>query len=126
MSDTGYPRRALEGRSKRQALNEALAREVNERMAGLDRHAAAGWAEEDQVFEFVCECSTPACEERLQMTLAEYDAVREQDDRFAVAVGHETGTIERVVETTARFVLVDKIDAVEAYVADDPRGAPSE
>jgi hypothetical protein len=108
-----------------QAVNEGLVREVNERIAGLDRKASANWAEQDQLFEFQCECSTPACEEHVRMTLTEYDAVRGQDDRFAVAPGHETAEIERVVTATDRFVVVDKVDAVEPHVADDPRGAPS-
>jgi hypothetical protein len=112
-------------RAERQAVNEGLVRDVNERIAGLDRNAAANWAEEDQLFEFRCECSTPACEEQVRMTLEEYDEVRHQDDRFVVVPGHETAAIERVVSSTDRFTIVDKVDAVEPYVADDPRGAAS-
>ena len=112
-------------RSARQATNEALVRDVNERIATLDRHATENWAEEDHLFEFVCECGTPGCEAQVRMTLAEYDEVRGQDDRFALVPGHETDEIERVVTQTDRFLVVDKIDAVEPYVADDPRGAPS-
>lgn len=107
-------------------MNEALMREVNERLAGLDRNALANWAEAGEVFEFVCECSQVSCEEHVRMTLAEYERVRKQDDRFTVVPGHETATIERVVQSTDRFTIVDKADAVEAYVADDPRGASSQ
>ena len=112
-------------RAARQAVNESLLREVNERIAGLDEQAVANWADKDQLFEFVCECSGPRCDEHVRMTLAEYDRVREQDDRFVLVPGHETRAIERVVTATDRFVIVDKVDAVEQYVADDPRGAPS-
>ncbi len=100
-------------------------REVNERVAGLDRNAVANWADADELFEFVCECSLPECDLHVRMTLAEYDEVRAQDDRFALVPGHETGAIERIVRRTDRFIIVDKVDSVEAYVADDPRGAPS-
>jgi hypothetical protein len=115
----------VESRKRRQALNEALMREVNERLAGLDRNAGASWADADELFEFVCECSLPECEQHVRMTLGEYDGVRAQDDRFALVRGHETGSIERIVRRTDRFVVVDKADAVEAFVADDPRGASS-
>jgi hypothetical protein len=114
-------------RHERQAVNEALAREVNERLAGLDEQAASTWVgPSEQLFEFLCECSAEGgCEARLQLTLEEYERVRAQDDRFAVAPGHETGEIEHVVERNDRFVIVDKVDAVERFTRDDPRGAPS-
>jgi hypothetical protein len=115
----------MDSRKRRQAVNESLMREVNERLFGLDRSATATWADSDELFEFVCECSRGECDQHVRMTLAEYDEVRAQDDRFALVPGHETDTIEAIVRRTDRFVVVDKADSVEAYVADDPRGAPS-
>lgn len=112
-------------RAERQAANEAAFREVNERRAAIDRRADATWAERDELFEFVCECGAVGCDGRIQMTLQEYDAVRQQDDRFPVLSGHETPEIEAVVERHERFVVVDKIPELEPLVADDPRGAPS-
>ena len=50
------------------------------------------------------------------MTLAEYERVRRQRDRFAVAPGHETDEIEYVVEEDERYVMVDKRDEVEHLV----------
>ena len=48
----------MEKRHERQAVNEALAREVNERVAALDEQAVSMWAEpSEQLFEFLCECS---------------------------------------------------------------------
>jgi hypothetical protein len=60
------------------------------------------------------------------MRLDEYERVRDQDDRFALAPGHENLEIECVVERHERFFIVDKLAAVEQLVADDPRGASSE
>ena len=59
------------------------------------------------------------------MTLAEYDHVRAQDDRFALVPGHETDGLEHVVGRNERCVVVDKVDEAEPFVADDPRGRPS-
>ena len=59
------------------------------------------------------------------MTLAEYDVVRQQDDRFALAPGHEDDELEDVVARHERFVIVDKVAAAEPQVADDPRGRAS-
>jgi hypothetical protein len=114
-------------RLERQARNEGLIREVNERIERIDKDAdARGWVPDGAYFEFHCECGrVGGCGARVRMTIDEYEVVRRQDDRFAVAPGHEDGEIERVVQTNDRFVLVDKLDQVEALVADDPRGASS-
>jgi hypothetical protein len=110
----------------RQARNEALHREVNERLAQMDKRADASWAADDETFEFLCECGGgDGCDAHVRMTLAEYEHVRQQDDRFAVAPGHENLRLERVVTRTSAYVVVDKKAELEPYVADDPRGAPS-
>ena len=117
----------MEKRHERQAVNEALAREVNEQVAGLQERAVSMWAApSEELFEFLCECSAEGgCEARLQLTLEEYERVRAQDDRFAVQPGHETNEIEHIIERHDRFLIVDKVDAVERFTSDDPRGAPS-
>jgi hypothetical protein len=115
---------SVDERLERQARNEALVREVNERISALDRAAVAG---DGETFGFHCECGRGGeCGERVWMTLAEYDVVREQDDRFALLPGHETDGLEHVVGRSERYVVVDKVDEAEPLVADDPRGRPSE
>jgi hypothetical protein len=118
----------MKRRLERQARNEGLIRRVNEEIERVDREAdARGWAPEEGYFEFHCECGRGnGCDAKVRMTIEEYEVVRAQDDRFAVAPGHEEAELERVVDATDRFVVVDKRDQVEALVADDPRGARSE
>lgn len=114
----------LADRFERQARNEALFREVNERIAELGQSAQA-WSPGGSV-EFMCECGVEGgCGERVRMPLSAYEKVREQDDRFVVRPGHETLELERAVDWTDDYVIVDKLDAAEPFVADDPRGAPS-
>jgi hypothetical protein len=116
----------MTGRAARQARNESLHREVNERLAEIDKLADARWAEDDERFEFLCECGAgDGCTARVRMKLTDYERVRQQDDRFVVASGHENLEIERVVERGDGYVFVDKVAEVEPQVADDPRGAPS-
>ena len=108
----------------RQARNEALFREVNERIAELGE-SAQSWSPDGSV-DFLCECGTEGgCGERVHMPLDVYERVRAQDDRFVVRPGHETPEIERAVDWTDEYVIVDKLVAFEPLVADDPRGAPS-
>jgi hypothetical protein len=117
----------VEERLERQARNEALAREVNERISALDREASdSGALDGSRTFGFHCECGRGGgCPEMVWMTLPEYEVVRAEDDRFALTPGHEDGELERVVDANERFVIVDKVDAAEPLVADDPRGRSS-
>jgi hypothetical protein len=117
--------RQVDERFARRARNEALFRSVNERIAQLGE-AAEAWSPDGNV-EFLCECGDEGgCGERIRMPLDVYERVRAQDDRFAVKPGHETLELEQAVEWADEYVIVDKVRAAEPFVADDPRGAPSE
>jgi len=102
-------------REERAARNEALFREVNERVATL----AGGGAIE---VGFVCECSDGACVERLHLARDEYHAVRENPRAFIVVPGHE-GDFELVLERHATYLVVEKQgDAGRISEQHDPRG----
>ena len=114
----------LEERFARQARNESLFREVNERIAELGENAQASLP--DGTVEFLCECGEEGgCGLRVRVPVDVYQRVRSQDDRFLVRPGHETPEIERAIEWTDEYVVVDKVPAAEPFVEDDPRGAPS-
>jgi hypothetical protein len=122
----------MDERLVRQARNEALIREVNERIEQVDKAAEeANVGSEESFFEFLCECGGGntgdiGCEERIPMTISEYENVRSQNDRFAVSPGHERDELEWVAARNDRFVVVDKRATAEPFVEDDPRGAPSQ
>jgi hypothetical protein len=118
----------MERRLERQARNEALLREVNERIEQVDKaEDKRSPGAEPGLFEFICECGQidRQCKAHVEMTIEEYERVRSEDDRFAVFPGHEDDQLETVVERTERFAVVDKRPAAEPLVADDPRGASS-
>ena len=106
---------SLDERFARQARNEALFREVNDRIAQLGERAQA-WSPDGTV-EFLCECGEEGgCGKRVRVPIDVYERVRRQDDRFVVVPGHETPEIERAVEWTDDYVVVDKVKAAEPYV----------
>jgi len=83
----------MQTRHERQARNEALLREVNEQIECVDQATQEAGLSEDATFEFLCECgrvegADVSCHEHVEMTLAEYEDVRSQDDRFALVPGH--------------------------------------
>src|SRR3954447_21434798 len=83
--------------------NEQIARQVNEHpVDDVERGAFAGP-------EFLCECGSSTCMERLPMTLDEFAQVHTNERRFAVLPGHELLDVERVVATTATYAVVEKV-----------------
>ncbi|HXH87205.1 MAG TPA: hypothetical protein VNI55_01180 [Gaiellaceae bacterium] len=103
---------------QRLARNEAFFREVNERIDDV----AASLGDDDHGYEYVCECSNPACTERIELTRAAYEHVREDGTRFVLAPGHVTEAIESVVEREDEHVLIEKTGAAAQIVtALDPR-----
>jgi hypothetical protein len=101
----------VNARNAHTARNEDLFREVNERIEELTQQLDV--LPSNRQVEFHCECGRDGCDARLSMTIAEYDAVRTENDRFAVAPGHESGDLERVVERNERYLVVDKLPAAE-------------
>jgi RNA:NAD 2'-phosphotransferase (TPT1/KptA family) len=106
---------------ERRALNEALFRDVNERIA----ESADGF-DADRT-EFVCECADPNCTDRVPATLAEYESVRKQSTTFLLAPGHHEPEIERVVSDRGGFQVVEKVQAAvrRAVIRLDRRQRPA-
>lgn len=111
----------MESWERKTALNEALWREVNERIDELDETMRV--LPEDSQLSFHCECGEEGCTAMVSLTPAEYQEVRSDVDRFAIAPGHEQPTIERVVKRTDRYLVVDKLPRAEPLVGGD--GLPS-
>jgi hypothetical protein len=104
---------------ERIGLNEAVFREVNERIEDL----AEGFGLASQPLDLVCECGDASCRERITMTHAEYEELRSESHRFAVYPGHESPGLERVVDRREGYDIVQKEQGVPEQIAErtDPR-----
>jgi hypothetical protein len=104
-------------REERNARNESLFREVNERISEVNPAFEVGG-----LIEFLCECGREACLETVSMTRDDYQRTRSDGDRFAVKPGHEDPTLERVLERHPDFVIVEKVgEAGKEAEERDPR-----
>jgi hypothetical protein len=102
---------------ERLAHNEAVFREINERIE------AGTWvASADQPIAFACECAALGCNVLVELSVAEYEAVRAHPRRFLLSPGHELPAIEVVVHSGDGYVVVEK-QGEAAVVAEesDPR-----
>lgn len=111
----------MAARDERLAGNEALFREVNERVAELASHFFDN--DTHEAIDFICECVRAECTELIPMTVAEYEAIRTESTRFAVVPGHEDPEIESIIERHPAYLVVKKCDEEAQEVAreTDPR-----
>ena len=98
------------------ARNEAIFREVNERVANVVDSEA-------RMTDFLCECGNLDCVEEISLTDAEYMKLRSNPATFAVVPGHAIEDVETDIEETDRFQIVEKHPR-EAAIAEatDPNG----
>ena len=98
--------------------NEALFREVNERIEDVGTTLVP----DDRPMEFLCECDDRDCVEKVSATRAEYEAIRAVGTHYVVLPGHEDPGVEHVVQQTDRFLVVEKEgEAAHEAEESDPR-----
>src|SRR6266516_3245530 len=108
-------RTAMSVSLERLARNQALFREVNERLLEL----AEGF--QDGSMQFVCECSNEDCTQTVTMNHEEYESVRSHSTFFVIASGHEVLEVENVVDRRDGWTIVQKVTASDYAVETDPR-----
>lgn len=98
----------MDAREKRLALNEAMFREINDR---LESRILVFTGEGEPHLTVLCECANPDCTERLTLMPDEYAQVRSDARQFVIAPGHEYIDIEEIVTVTDRYEIVRKTGA---------------
>ncbi len=109
----------MSAREKRIGLNEAVFREVNERIESL----AVTLDLKSEPLDLVCECGDGACVQRITLSHAEYEQLRSDPRQFAVHPGHEIPGVETVVGKRKGYDIVEKDHGVSEQIAEqtDPR-----
>ncbi len=111
----------MSDREGRIGLNEAVFREVNERIESL----AETFQLTGEPLDLICECGQAACVNRITMSRAAYEHVRSDPSTFAITPGHDVPDVEAVVERHGVYDIVRKQDqeALEVAEETDPRSA---
>jgi hypothetical protein len=89
----------MDPRTERVGKNEAVFREVNERINEVTRYKTA---------EYHCECGHATCTETIVMAGADYAGLRSDATHFALLPGHELPDLEDVVARKEAFLVVQK------------------
>lgn len=99
---------------ERAGRNEALFREVNDKIAQLEERLDSG----NDWLPVICECARPDCAAKIQILTSEYVSVRSHPHRFIVSPGHEQSEIEQAIGEGPNYVIVEKLGAA-AEAADE-------
>ena len=109
----------MEERRRRIAENESRFRELNERLETVQ----ASLGTENGGIEVLCECGDRDCTDRITLSLADYERVRDDPTAFLVKPGHQNAAgPEHVLEQHPDFTIVRKHgEAGEVAKQHDPR-----
>ncbi len=109
----------MDDRSRRVGLNEALFREVNERIEAVSESLQIT----NETIAILCECGDESCTERVDVGLADYERIRDDGELFFIRPGHQADDVEDVVERNSGWEVVRKKPGEPAEFARklDPR-----
>ena len=109
----------MASREERIGLNEAVFREVNDRIEDLAETFQLG----SQPLDLICECGDGSCVQRIHMTQAEFEELRSESHQFAVYPGHEAPDVETVIARRKGYDVVAKDKGAPRLIAErtDPR-----
>jgi hypothetical protein len=96
---------------ERIAQNQVTFRRVNEALE-------PGAAPPTERVKFLCECGRLGCTERIELDLAEYEAVRSDLNRFLLLPGHGA-KIDVVLEHHGHYVVAAKEGVGETVARED-------
>jgi hypothetical protein len=101
---------------ERAGRSQSLFREVNERIEALPNRPPPTFT------EYLCECCIEGCTDNVRLTASEYEELRAHPTWFAVVAGHVDPQVERVVNATDRYQVVEKMEqAADVAAHMDPR-----
>jgi hypothetical protein len=103
----------MDERGRRIGVNEAMFREVNERIGDL----AESFGLRDRPLDLICECGDVACAQQIRMPSAEYTELRQDPTLFAVYPGHEISDVEHLVEKRDGYDVIRKRQGEPARIA---------
>lgn len=103
-----------------EAVNQTIFREMNE------------WTEDDTdgrdgleraMDTYLCECGDALCSDPIRLTRSEYEGIRSEATRFALALNHENPEIDSVITENERFATIEKSFGAPSRIAreSDPR-----
>jgi hypothetical protein len=103
-------------REERVARNEKLFQEVNRQIEKLEETLGR-----PKTLAMLCECAQKHCLDGFEVEPAVYQRVRSNPVLFFLVPGHQDPELERVVERTPEFLVVEKVGRTAEAVRERTR-----
>jgi hypothetical protein len=84
----------------------SLFREVNDRVAELGRGSDISLSDVDIALSLICECGNASCGRRIELTLGEYEGVREDEALVILSPAHLPDPRGQLVVADNRYLVV--------------------
>src|SRR5256885_11517486 len=94
-------------RKERLARNEAVFREVNERIEKLTRDEE--WLGQSESLEGLCECGNRDCSELLKLSISHYERVRQGPTHFLAVPGPLIPENQEVIATGRSYQVAPTV-----------------
>jgi hypothetical protein len=93
-------------RDERREANQRTFQDANQRLHDVVETQLP----ESKSVAFICECADDQCFERVEVGLAQWQAVADQPYYFLIVAGHPRVDGEHVIDTLGPFEIVSKAD----------------
>lgn len=95
---------------ERQVRNEQLLRKLNTKASKAikDYFGDKTFHATEMPLDFNCECSNLACGDSVTMPIKRYEKLHARKDHFVLVKGHESTTVEKIVDDLGEYVVVEK------------------
>jgi hypothetical protein len=93
---------------KQQINAELASRSFNQKAKEVIKSTNPKDVVPDLVIDFVCECSDDACQDKVPLTIKQYDKIHNNHMRFVLATDHEQTPVDVVKAKTPSFTIVEK------------------
>lgn len=98
-------------RSERRLIeNEVIFKEHNKEILAVVKQLAVKDRIDEQTLQFYCECSNEFCIETIALPPKTYESLHSSLRQFIVKPGHETDEIEKVIETSPEYSVIEKFE----------------
>src|SRR5690242_18207905 len=94
--------------ARRQINTELRTRSHNTRVKKMLEEHAPIEVQDDLVVDFYCECSDDNCNDRVPMTLQEYEKLHNSPAKFVLSPGHQSPMVEKVLKEEPDHTVVKK------------------
>lgn len=94
----------LLSRKDRLIANEVIFRDVNKNIKEFIEENDP----KAKLILFYCECSSPDCVERIELTAKDYDELHKNKKRFVILNGHEFPEVEKIIFKDSQYQIVEK------------------